>query len=226
MDGTGDLFKWFEDAVSNTIATKHITYPADPALDYPALAAHVLHQLPQDDDYLLVAESFSGPIALQIAAQHPAHLKGIVLAATFLHQPLGLIGHILEPLLTCSWLYRWQFPPALTWCLCNSANRHPEVAAALSATLRDLPPTLIAHRVQSALNVDCREHFRTCPQPVLILDAAKDHLLADRQARLMQSLSPDASVVTIDAPHLILQCAPAAAAQAILNWQTALNAAQ
>lgn len=226
MDGTGHLFKWFEDAVPNTIVTKHIAYPAHATLDYPALTAHVLHQLPQDDDYLLVAESFSGPIALQIAAQHPARLKGIVLAATFLHQPLGLVGNILKPLLTNRWLYRWQFAPALTWCLCNSANCHPEVAATLSATLRDLPPTLIAHRVQSVLNVDCREHFCTCPQPVLILDAAKDHLLANRQIWQMQSLRPDAAVVTIDAPHLILQCAPAAAAQAILNWQTALNPAQ
>ena len=68
-----------------------ILYPPQQKLDYLALARWVQPQLPQEQPFFLLGESFGGPLALLLAgcgqgdAQLPApkHLRGVVLAASF-----------------------------------------------------------------------------------------------------------------------------------------------
>jgi pimeloyl-ACP methyl ester carboxylesterase len=44
-------------------------------------------EVPAGEDYVLLAESFSGPVAIEIAAIHPTNLKALVLSATFVFKP-------------------------------------------------------------------------------------------------------------------------------------------
>jgi pimeloyl-[acyl-carrier protein] methyl ester esterase len=63
LDGTGALFDRFLTVLSKDIETRTIRYPDDSAMGYPELVGFVERQLSADKSYLL-AESFSGPIAL------------------------------------------------------------------------------------------------------------------------------------------------------------------
>ena len=68
------------------------------------------------------------------------------------------------------------------------------------------------------LRVDVRSQLMKCSVPVLYLQASRDHLVPSSAARTIMQIRPDATVVILDGPHLILQRNPSAACEAICNW--------
>src|SRR5690349_8746161 len=87
MDGTGTLFAPFITALEDAASIKIITYPTDQPLGYAALECLIRDQLPANEPFVLVAESFSGPIAIALAATPPAGLLGVVLCCSFTRNP-------------------------------------------------------------------------------------------------------------------------------------------
>src|SRR5258706_2862593 len=84
MDGTGRLFTPLGRALGPRFETRVIAYPRDRVLTYGELGAQIA--LPRGP-FVLVAESFSGPIAIALAASRPPGLVGLVLAASFARSP-------------------------------------------------------------------------------------------------------------------------------------------
>lgn len=76
MDGTGDLLSDFVAALAPEIDANAVSYPADRALGYDALSRITNDALPARGKCLLLAESFSGPVALRLAQAHPDRLLG------------------------------------------------------------------------------------------------------------------------------------------------------
>ena len=70
MDGTGILFREFIRLLPNEIETRVVCYPEDECLTYEQLAERVVRAAPIGQPYVIIAESFSGPIAALLAA-HP-----------------------------------------------------------------------------------------------------------------------------------------------------------
>src|SRR5690349_11358194 len=91
LDGTGELFSRFV-ASLRSHDVQVVDYPRDRALGYAALEEFVRERLPREMDYFLLAESFSGPIAISIAASSPSHLKGLILCGSFAANPLPALG--------------------------------------------------------------------------------------------------------------------------------------
>ncbi|MES2823455.1 MAG: hypothetical protein V4732_07630 [Pseudomonadota bacterium] len=84
MDGTGLLFKPLLPLLS--IPQEVIPFNSAPHQTYESIYAYVKAQLPNEEFYLL-AESFSGPIAARLASENIQYLKGIIFVATFLSCP-------------------------------------------------------------------------------------------------------------------------------------------
>lgn len=83
MDGTGFGLDPFISALGAEMSTDIVRYPVDKPLGYSELVDFVRPRLPVDEPYILLGESFSGPIALKLAAEQPQALVGVVLAASF-----------------------------------------------------------------------------------------------------------------------------------------------
>src|ERR1700758_5078266 len=101
MDGTGIFFEDFAAAIQQDFRPVVVRYPNDPSLGYAGLEPIVRAALPHDEPYLILGESFSGPIAISIAASNPAGLLGLILCVTFARNPhplLPLASTILKPL--------------------------------------------------------------------------------------------------------------------------------
>jgi pimeloyl-ACP methyl ester carboxylesterase len=98
LDGTGDFFAPLLDALSPSVPTQVVRYPLTGASDYPTCEAIARAALPTDRPFVLLGESFSGPIAIAIAATAPPGLIGLVLSATFVANPRPHLG-VLRPLL-------------------------------------------------------------------------------------------------------------------------------
>src|SRR3982751_5682640 len=112
LDGTGDLFGPLLEVIPPGLPTRVVAYPVDRALSYPDLLRVVEAQLQKEADLVLVAESFSGPLALRYAAAHPGRVSAVVLCASFVGSPVPRwLRMFCTPLV-------FRFPPpaaALRW---------------------------------------------------------------------------------------------------------------
>ena len=99
LDGTGDLFAPVVDALGPSVPTQIVRYPLSDASDYATCEAIARAALPTDRSYVLLGESFSGPIAVSIAATAPPGLGGLILCSTFVCNPQPYLRP-LRPLLS------------------------------------------------------------------------------------------------------------------------------
>lgn len=67
MDGTGRLFVPFIEQLPPDAWTKVVSYPADRILGYDALLPLIERQIEPSVRHVVLAESFSGPLAVEYA---------------------------------------------------------------------------------------------------------------------------------------------------------------
>ena len=72
LDGTGDFFQPLLDEIAGKIPTTVVRYPIDGGYDYDSCLEIVQAMLPADEKYVLLGESFSGPLAVTLAALNAA----------------------------------------------------------------------------------------------------------------------------------------------------------
>jgi pimeloyl-ACP methyl ester carboxylesterase len=92
MDGTASLFSEFSTALGAEFEVIPVSYPSDVPLGYRELEQVARAALPEDKPFVLLGESFSGPIAIAIAASSPPGLLGLVLCCSFARNPLPLVA--------------------------------------------------------------------------------------------------------------------------------------
>ncbi|WP_222432862.1 alpha/beta fold hydrolase [Caenimonas sedimenti] len=90
MDGTGELFAPFIAAYGG--ATQVVRYPPTAVLNYAGLEEVARSALPRGEPFVLLGESFSGPIAISLAASRPPNLLGVILCCTFARNPRPFLG--------------------------------------------------------------------------------------------------------------------------------------
>ena len=72
LDGTGKLFAELVKSLDPGVSAIVVAYPRDQPMGYEeldTLVMSVLNKLPPDQRYVLLGESFSGPLAIRIAAR-------------------------------------------------------------------------------------------------------------------------------------------------------------
>lgn len=209
MDGTGALL---EDLKMRLLKRRHvevISYPADPTLGYDALTELVMTRLPREPCVVL-GESFSGPIAIEVAANEPQRVAGLVLAASFARSPLPALLAPLAARLDLRWVPRW----AIEAVLLGSAGT-PALKASLRKVLATLPRDVIRRRIAEVADVDKRERLRQVACPILCLVGSRDRLAGRRCADEIAQVHPRCMVRMFNTPHMLLETHPAPAAAAI-----------
>ncbi|HEX4125404.1 MAG TPA: alpha/beta hydrolase [Tepidisphaeraceae bacterium] len=220
MDGTGLLFQPLIAALPDSLAPVVVRYPGDCCLSYKDLLPIALAALPRDGGFVLLGESFSGPLTVMIASIRPAGLAGVILCASFVSKPRRFLGpavhlFVRAPLFGCYFPYKRLCARLLG--LTEPAHRRM-----LDEMDRMVKPAVIAHRVRMVFQTDVRDALRSCQVPMLYIQAKKDLLVPRRNLRQIQRIKPDIEVVTLDSSHFVLQSHPASAAPAIAKF--ALNA--
>lgn len=208
LDGTGDLFAGFIAALGET-PVRVICYPADRPMDYAQHEALVRAKLPADADYVLLAESFSGPIGIAIAASRSPRLKGLILCASFASNPLPLFSPF-SRLITA--LPAIRVPPALAAPWLYAGRATPELHRTHAAALARVSPRVLATRAAAILSVDQRARLAQIDVPMLYLRAARDRLVSKASARAVLEARPGTQLAEFEAPHFLLQTEPVACA--------------
>lgn len=97
LDGTGRLFSRLAEQLPGELEPRVVALPTDRELGYAELVRHARDQLPQDRLFALLGESFSGPVALRLAAERPPGLVALVLVASFHRRPVAWWGRAVKP---------------------------------------------------------------------------------------------------------------------------------
>jgi hypothetical protein len=74
MEGTGTLFAHLLQALPSTLNAVTVSYPRQQFLGYSDLLSFLTERVPKADPFVLLAESFSTPLAVKFAATHPANI--------------------------------------------------------------------------------------------------------------------------------------------------------
>lgn len=215
LDGTGELFADFVAALPGGIRPIVVAYPPDQVLGYDGLEPLVRAALPQGEPYVLLAESFSGPLGIAIAASAPPDLCGLVLSCSFARNPLPGLAWARQ-LLDAVPLDR--MPLALLSALLMGRHATPDRRAVLARSLAQVAPRVLRARAQAALAVDRSDALREVHQPVLYLRAREDRIVSRASAELVERLAPRTRRIDFPAPHFLLQVMPQAAAAAVADF--------
>jgi pimeloyl-[acyl-carrier protein] methyl ester esterase len=214
LDGTGRLFDPLLAVLAGGVTPQVLRYPSERAMGYGALEAEIAAELPPGP-FAIIAESFAGPLALRLASRRPPGLVALVLVATFVSSPVtGALSSTARALLR-PWLPAVRIPAfaARRWLLGEGAS--DELVAWFASNLLEVATAVVASRVRDVLDVDATAALRGCTVPILYVTGTQDRLVSTRSGDEIRTLRPDVEHASVDAPHLVLQVAPAAAAQVI-----------
>ena len=221
LDGTGDLFRPLLDVIPPWVNTRVISYPADTSHSYSELLGLIEARLRDEPDVVLVAESFSGPLALRYAAAWPGRVRGVVLCASFVRPPLPR-----WVLWFCrAAVFRMAPPAFLVRRLMVGGGASAALVKAVRDAVRQVRPRVLAGRLREAVETDAVTALRDCSAPILYLAARGDALVGASAVRAIRAVRDDVRFVELDGPHLLLQREPGAAWREVERFLAAIGLA-
>jgi pimeloyl-[acyl-carrier protein] methyl ester esterase len=220
LDGTGKLFAEFVRVTKSTVECVVLAYPKDQPMGYGELEGLVLSALPKGRAFALLGESFSGPLAIRVAAGAPAGLVGLILCVTFAKNPYPSLGwaRSLAAYLPVKRFPRWLRAP-LMWGSASPSSAPSQLERAMSG----VSATVVRKRIAELLAVDETAALRQIGVPTLVLRAARDRVISRRATQVILKNSPDAKLVEVDGPHLLLQTRAMECAEAVIGYLRTLK---
>jgi pimeloyl-ACP methyl ester carboxylesterase len=220
LDGTGILFRQFVEAIGASLDTQIVAYPADRPLGYAELEALVREVLPRDRRFVVLGESFSGPIAIRLGARRPAAepppgMVGLTLCVTFAKNPypvLGWAGAFASSIPVHS-LPNWVKAPFM-WGAPTTERARLERELATAVVGQDV----LRHRLASVLAVDETASLARIQMPTLVLQASNDRVVPSTATEHIMRTLPSAELIEIRGPHMLLQIRAAECAAAVVRF--------
>ena len=216
LDGTGRLFADLVAAMTDGVEVDVVRYP-DNLSCLADIYDLVRSRLPQSEPFVLLAESFSTPIAIQFAASKPPNLKGMILCAGFASSPVSgwrrVICSALAPILAGI-----PLPNFVAGLLLVGPNAPSRLVALVKVAIASIPSKTLAARVRAVLACDVRAELDQVAVPVLYLEATQDRLVHAPCLEEIRRMRPQTEVATVAGPHLILQREPKKAAGVIMRF--------
>lgn len=213
LDGTGALFGPLVSCLSDNLRPTIVRYPSQSALSIAQLAALAADTLSDAGPWLLLAESFSGPIAIRLLNNRPElRIAGVVFAASFASPPRRRLLRLIRraPLAR---LFALTPPDWFIRAFCLGPHAGHRTVALLRETLAAVNPEVMAARMRALVDLEpCRTPI---PLPCIYLHPSEDRLVPRASLEELGHLAPLMTVHTIHGPHFILQTAARPCAQVI-----------
>lgn len=231
LHGTAELFSALNSAISkllevsflSEVSFSHslITYPTHIDQSYASLKNWLSQELPLhagDRKIIIIAESFSSPLALMLAIDYQAQIHSMVLGAGFCANPVNPILAFIP--LTPVFLIK---PPrtAVRHFLVDSESAD-ELVNQVRNTVSKTPANILSQRLNSVFTLEesFTSHSRSFDinTPILLLQAQNDALIPWKAQNLLEQHLPHATVRWVNSPHLIFQSHPDICAQHIVTF--------
>ena len=217
MDGTGELFSDLRVVFPKESAPVVIRYPSNKKLSFYDLAELVQKCFPIDEKFILIAESFSAPIALICAAKNPANLKALVLCAGFATSPIkGASRYIV--MLLAPVVLKFSLSKKMIKIGLIGNNTDSILLSKVKKVVSSIEKCVLIDRVKSVLNCDVRKEIGEIEIPILYIRAKDDRLISKSCYEEIKLANSNVELSELDGPHLILQKEPIKSAKIILKF--------
>ena len=227
MDGTGILFRPFiqelaqhiPEDIFKKITVQVISYPCDQKLSYSQLIDFMRGRLPAEEEIILVAESFSGPVGYALAAEQPNQIKAVIFVATFLSPPKGLVWMMPPPLMAL--LMKIPLPVFFLSRLLferGSSNTSNKTIALFKTALRKVQRPVLAARMREMAGLQIGIEAQELDIPCAYIRAGNDRLISRSHTEEFRRIAPQLAVTEIPGPHFIMQARPRECVQIVLKY--------
>ena len=217
LNGGSALFAPLLAHLRPALEVQTLDLPTQGSQNHEELADRLLGEL-GNTAFVLLGESFSGPLAYHLALRQPPGLRGVIFAASFLSKPHPLLA-LTRYLPLPRWLLRQS---SLLRLFCVNGQASAELIQTLREEIQQLPQSLLRARLHSLNQLQSPK--LKLELPALHLIAMQDRLVT-RQAQInLRSYCKQLTEVTLDGPHFLLQAQPQACAQAIQRFIEGLPA--
>ncbi|MDG9757228.1 alpha/beta hydrolase [Pseudomonas sediminis] len=216
LNGSSHLFAPLLDELQD-IDCQVLSLPAQGPQDYHSLSEALYPQL-GSTPFVLLGESFSGPLAYQLALRQPTGMRGMIFVASFLTRPnvaLPLLRHLSVPLTLAT-------QPKLLRALCLGNTAEEDILQRVRREIRRLDQTLLRARLGTLAALQAPA--QTLDLPCLHLWPQQDRLVANTAAQRLPQFCSDIRQHRLDGPHFILQARPKVCAQAIAAFMQEIGA--
>jgi len=212
LDGTGDLFFPIHPYLEKQFDIHIIKYSHESTFVQCVDSAE--KQIPADVPVSLIAESFSGPVALALLSRKKFDYRASVLSATFTKTPLPWLTKIAKYL-----------PNSL---LCNSILNRKVIdifatddktnnkVKSMSYKLLDIvSPADFKARINIINETDVSDQLGMIDMPLLYIQAINDRVVPARMGLEMRYGNKNITLTRVEGPHMILQSRPEVCADII-----------
>jgi pimeloyl-[acyl-carrier protein] methyl ester esterase len=198
MDGTGDFTKTLSPFFDAPYSCEIVRYPAE--MDRYLDITDWLRPLLGDSDFVLVAESFSGPIALSLAAEKPKGLRAVILVASFAQSPRRLPPGL--PKLLYLFPFRNRIAVKLGQGFLIGAQSAPAFASSFLLALSGITTKTLEGRLKSILTADRSSEVAAISAPGLFIAASDDWLVTKTSTEVFREAGW--TLAQISGPHFLL----------------------
>ncbi len=216
FDGTGRLFSPLHKELSDSVNTIVLSYSSDKVMTYSDLCHYLKDELP-NTPYVLLGESFGGPLAMMLSNYANENLKGIILCVSFVKNPQVLFSRLIRPFLKPKHLQKETPAWHIRTMLMNGVS-DTKLIRNIQAATAELSREVYFYRLREIAGVDVTGILQKCELPILYLRAKKDRLVYASSMKLVEKLGNNVTVESFDAPHMLLQTQPKLAAQRIKQF--------
>jgi pimeloyl-[acyl-carrier protein] methyl ester esterase len=217
MDGTSELFRDLIEELPPSLECESVRYPTDKSLSYAELEILVTEAIPANEPLVLLAESFSTPLAIRLAAKNPANLRGLVLCAGFATSPIrGWKRSMCRSLAPFALHARLPKRAVKIFLLGNGVR--DSLVAAVTDTIARVQPEVLLNRLRAVFACDVKAELAMVRLPVFYIRARQDRLVPASSLEEMKRCNPGVDFVELDGPHMLLQAEPKKASQEVMEF--------
>jgi len=219
MDGTGISFEPLGEVLPQDVNIQVIRYPTDKSLSFEETVQCAKDQIQSDQkDVIVLAESFSGPVAIALVGSGQLKAKCLILCSTFARSPRPVLLKLLN-YLPLELLIRLPFPRVVFKHVIEGGEEATDLLLTMWQRVKALVSAkVLVHRLKVISQVDVCGFLPKLTIPCLYIQATSDRSVPTSSLfDFIESVS-DLRVKRIRGPHFILQAQPQASLSAIRNF--------
>jgi pimeloyl-ACP methyl ester carboxylesterase len=213
LDGTGlsaePLTRLFPPDAVVTL----IRYPADKLLSFAEILECAAAQFPAGVEPVVIAESFSGPVAIELIASGRVQAKCLILCATFARAPRPILFRI-SRFLGLAKLIRPVMPQHF-FRIFLGKKYMASLIPLWERVHAGVSPRVLSHRLGLINSIDVTKWLDKLSIPCCYLQATNDRVVPSSCLVDMEKSISDLVIKKIKSPHFILQAEPQACLRAI-----------
>ncbi len=199
MDGSGFLYQ----PLSRYLTSKGFDSSIEPLNPHKDKRAYIEHleQQYSNEPVVLIAESYSGHIATELALRGNLEIEKLVIIASFLENPSKFTS--LEKYLSMGLLRKPLLPKSILGHVLYGRDATDELILLFKQAMQDVSTEQLATRIADMRSLELPANKVSVP--TVYIQGAKDWLVPAKNLESYQKVFTQLEVLQLDSPHLVAQ---------------------